>query len=229
MLDTAITIAIELLFALVFVASLVDYPRRRDPLSRDLVLVFGSVAALFVVQFVGLILGSTPPWLSAASAALILAQPLFTLRLAARLRSIPRGVGVAALVAYLVTAIPLVILPRPIPVELTLAAVGVFAITEFLAAGFLVAEARRRTGAARFRLGLAAAATALFGGALLTAGAGAAGAGAVGPALARIVALLAAVGYAIAFLPPGPLRRIWQGMSAYRYGIALVGTDAGGA
>jgi signal transduction histidine kinase/DNA-binding response OmpR family regulator len=229
MLDTAITIAIELLFALVFVASLLDYLRRRDPLSRDLVVVFGSVAALFVVQFVGLIFGSTPPWLSAASAALILAQPLFTLRLAARLRPIPRGVGVAALVAYLVTAIPLVILPRPIPVELTLAAVTVFAITEFLAAGFLVAEARRRTGAARFRLGVAAAATALFGGALLTAGAGAAGAGAVGPALARIVALLAAVGYAIAFLPPGPLRRIWQGMAAYRYGIALVGTGAGGA
>src|SRR6266404_9027574 len=113
MLDTAITIAIELLFALVFVASLVDYLRRRDPLSRDLVLVFGSVAALFVVQFVGLIFGSTPPWLAAASAALILAQPLFTLRLAARIRRIPGAVVAAASVAYLLTAVPLVVLSRP--------------------------------------------------------------------------------------------------------------------
>ena len=229
MLDTAITIAIELLFALVFVASLVDYLRRRDPLSRDLVAVFGAVAALFVVQFVGLIFGSTPPWLAAASVALILAQPLFTLRLAARLRRIPRSLVATASIAYLVTAIPLVVLPKPIPVALTLAAVGVFAITEFLAAAFLAAEARRRTGAARFRLGLASAATALFAVALLTAGAGAAGSGSAGAALARIVALLAAVGYAIAFLPPGPLRRVWQGMSAYRYGMALVGTGGGGA
>jgi signal transduction histidine kinase/DNA-binding response OmpR family regulator len=227
MLDTAITIAIELLFALVFVASLIEYVRRRDPLSRDLVLVFGSVAALFVVQFVRLILGSTPPWLAAASAALILAQPLFTLRLAARLRPVPGAVGVAAFIGYLATAIPLVLLPPPVPVGLTLAAVGVFAITDFLAAGYLAAEARRRTGAARSRLALAAAATALFAAALLTVGAGAAGAGSAGQALGRIVALLAAVGYAIAFLPPGPLRRVWQGMAAYRYGLALVGTGGG--
>jgi signal transduction histidine kinase/DNA-binding response OmpR family regulator len=229
MLDTAITIAIELLFALVFIASLVDYLRRRDPLSRDLVAVFGAVAALFVVQFVGLIFGSTPRWLAAAGVALILAQPLFTLRLAARLRRIPGSLVATASIAYLLTAIPLVVLPQPVPVALTLAAVGVFAITEFLAAGFLAAEARRRTGAARFRLALASAATALFAVALLTAGAGAAGSGSAGAALARIVALLAAVGYAIAFLPPGPLRRVWQGMSAYRYGMALVGTGGGGA
>jgi signal transduction histidine kinase/DNA-binding response OmpR family regulator len=41
------------------------------------------------------------------------------------------------------------------------------------------------------------------------------------------VALLAAVGYAIAFLPPPQLRRVWQGMAAYRYGTALVGTGDG--
>jgi signal transduction histidine kinase/CheY-like chemotaxis protein len=230
MLDTAITIAIELLFALVFAASLIDYVRRRDPLSRDLVPVFGAVAALSVVQFVGLVFGSVPGWLSAASALLILAQPLFTLRLAARLRPIPRLVWVAAPIAYLVTAVPLFVLPRPIPVAVTLAAVGVFAVTELLAAGYLAAEARRRTGAARFRLALAATATGLFAVALLAAGAGgAAGAGAAGPAVARIVALLAAIGYAVAFLPPGPLRRIWQGMAAYRYGLAMLGVDAGGA
>lgn len=228
MLDTAITIAIELLFALVFVASLLDYLRRRDPLSRDLVLVFGSVASLFVVQFVGLIFGSMPRWLTIAGAALILAQPLFTLRMAARLRPVPAAVGVAAFAGYLVTAIPLLLLPPPAPVGLALAAIGVFAITEFLAAGYLATEARRRTGAARSRLGLAAAATALFAAALLTSGAGAAGAGSAGASVGRIVALLAGVGYAIAFLPPGPLRRVWQGMAAYRYGLALVATGGGG-
>jgi signal transduction histidine kinase/DNA-binding response OmpR family regulator len=223
-LDTAFTVLIEVLFALVFVAVLVDYLRRRDALSRDLVFVFGSVAALFVVQFIGLVFGATPAWLGAASGLLILAQPLFTLRLTARLRSIPQVVLVAAVIGYVATAVPLFLLPRPLPLAITLAAVGVFAITEFLAAGYLAAEASKRTGAARFRLVLAAGATALFAVALLTAGAGAVGAGTVGAWLARIVAFLAALGYAIAFLPSGPLARVWQGMAAYRYVLGMLET-----
>jgi signal transduction histidine kinase/CheY-like chemotaxis protein len=228
MLDTAITFTIEALFAIVFLASLVDYVRRRDVLSRDIVAIFGAVSALFVVQFVGLVFGSTPAWLSALSAALILAQPLLTLRLASRLRSIPLAVLIAAFVAYAVTAIPLVVWPRspgnPIPIALTLLAIGTFALTEFVAAGYLGLEARRRSGAARVRLALAAAATALFAIALLTLGAGTAAGGSAGAAVGRLVALLAAIGYAAAFLPPGPLRRIWQGMAAYRYGSALLGS-----
>jgi signal transduction histidine kinase/DNA-binding response OmpR family regulator len=223
-MDTAFTILIELLFALVFIAVLVDYLRRRDPLSRDLVFVFGSVAALFVVQLVGLVFGAAPAWLAAASGLLILAQPLFTLRLTARLRSIPPAVLAAAVIGYLATAVPLFLLPRPLPAVVTLGAIGVFAITEFLAAGYLAAEARNRTGAARFRLILAAGATALFAVALLTAGAGAVGAGELGAALARIVAFLAALGYAIAFLPSGPLAGVWQGMAAYRYVLAMLET-----
>ncbi len=208
MLDTAITLAIELLFGVLFVASLVDYVRRRDPLSRDLVAVFGAVAALFVLQVVPLVFGATPSWLAAMGTVLLLAQPLFTLGLAARLRPVPRAVRSVALLGYLVTAVPLAVLPRPLPVGLTLAAVAVFVGIELGAAGYLASEARERTGAARFRLSLAAAATALFAGAILAAGAGAAGAGTAGTALARLAALVAALGYVVAFLPPGPLRRV---------------------
>ena len=224
MLDTAINVLIEGLFAVVFVAVLLDFVRRRDPLSRDLVLVFGAVASIFVVQLIGLVLGKPPAWLSAASGLLILAQPLFTLRLTARLRPVPRVVIAAAVIGYVVTTVPLFLI-RPLPPALTLAALAVFAITEFLAAGYLALEARNRTGAARFRLTLAAGATALFGAALLTAGAGAVGAGELGQAVARIVALLAALGYAVAFLPSGPLGRVWQGMAAYRYVLAMLETE----
>ncbi len=224
LLDTVITLTIELLFVLVFVGMLIEYGRRRDTLSRDLVAVFGAVAALFVVQFVGLVFGSVPSWLAAGSAALIFAQPLLTLRLASRLRPIPAAIWVAVGSGYVVTAVPLVLLPRPIPIPVTLAAVGMFAVTEFIAALYLASEARRRVGAARSRLGLAALATALFAAALLVAGAGAAGTVPGGQALARVIALLAAIGYAIAFLPPAPLRRIWQGMAAYRYGLVLLKT-----
>src|SRR4029079_4565645 len=117
---------------------------------------------------------------SVASGLLILAQPLFTLRLTARLRPVPRAVIAAAVIGYLVTTVPLFVI-RPLPPALTLAALAVFAVTEFLAAGYLALEARNRTGAARFRLSLAAGATALFGAALLRAGAGGARPARAGP------------------------------------------------
>ena len=229
MIETATTLVIGLLFGLVFAAVLIEYARRRDPLSRDLVAVFGAVAALFVLQLAPLVFGATPAWLSAAGAALLLAQPLFTLRLSARLRPVPRIVGIAALVGYLATALPLAVLPLPRPLPLTLAAVGVFAATELLAAAYLALEARRRIGAAGVRLAFAAGATALFAGAILAAGAGAAGAGTSGQVLARVAALVAAIGYAVAFLPPAPLRRVWQGMAAYRFASRLLERGAAGA
>ncbi len=221
-MDSATTLAIGVLFGLVFVAVLVEYLRRRDPLSLDLVLVFGSVAALFLLALLPIVAGATPAWLAAAAAALLLAQPLFTLRLAARLRTIPRLVGPAALGGYLLTALPLAVLPAPRPLALTLAAVGVFVATELAAAAYLGLEARRRTGAARFRLALAASATALFAVAILAAGAGAAGLGSLGAGLARVGALVAAVGYVLAFLPPAPVRRAWQGGAAFQFGQRLL-------
>jgi hypothetical protein len=121
-LSTAITVAIELLFVVLLAASLLEFVRGGDPLSLDLVFVFGSVAAIFIVQFLSLAFHFTSSWLSAASALLLLAQPLFTLRLAGRLRTIPRPVGAAAAIAYLVTAVPLMLLPRPTPIPLVLAA-----------------------------------------------------------------------------------------------------------
>jgi len=42
-----------LLFGVLFVATLVAYVRRRDPLSRDVMLIFVSVAALFGTLGVG--------------------------------------------------------------------------------------------------------------------------------------------------------------------------------
>ena len=69
-----------------------------------------------------------------------------------------------------------------------------------------------------------AAATAAVAISLLTLGAAAAGpdaAVAAGIAV-RAVALLAAVGYWIAFLPPRPLRRFWQGTAAFGHSERLL-------
>lgn len=95
--------------------------------------------------------------------------------------------------------------------------VVVFVAIELAAACLLARLALARTGAPRARLWLAAAATALFAVAILLAGAG-------GGDLelaqefrqaARLVALISAVGYLLAFTPPGWARRAWSAHAAY--------------
>jgi signal transduction histidine kinase/CheY-like chemotaxis protein len=226
--DAILTLLIELVFAAVFVRVLVAYLRERDALSADLVLVFSTMAVLFVLEIVRRV-GITPPaFVGSASVLLLLAQPLFILRLVSRLRSLPRWLPWVAVGAYLVTAVPLVVLGSGAGTAVTLAAVAAFVLTEAAAAGYLGLEARRRTGAARVRLGMAAAATALFAIAIFAAGAGSASsASAATAAVGRIVALLAALGYAAAFLPPSGLRRIWQATAAYDYGQRILSNPPG--
>jgi signal transduction histidine kinase/CheY-like chemotaxis protein len=243
MLATATTVAIELLFTLVFAASLVAFVRRRDPLNRELVFLFGSVEAIFVLQAVTLVVGPLPArgvagqvadlaagqqlmgWLGAALGLLILAQPLFALRLADQIRPIPPWLKATAAAAYVITALPLFLLPRTL--LLTLLAVGVFLVIDLIAAGALAAEARRRAGAARSRLATAALATSVFAVAIFVGGASSGSQASPGAIFARIGALVAGIGYTVAFLPPSPLRRVWQGIAAFRSSARLLERDAG--
>ena len=81
-----IKFVIEALFALVFVQALVAYLRRRDPVQRDVMLVFAAVAMLFVLDVARTVLGEPPALLRAVSLVMFFAQPYFTLRLLQRVR-----------------------------------------------------------------------------------------------------------------------------------------------
>jgi signal transduction histidine kinase/DNA-binding response OmpR family regulator len=159
---------------------------------------------------------------------LLLAQPVFTLKLVSDVRAIPRAILPLSALLFALTAVPLAIATatgnaRALPQGLLLLAIGVFFASEGLAAVYLWLEARRRVGAARFRLALAAVATAAFAIALLGAGAGSATANTeAANALTRLLALLAGVAYVVAFLPPAWLRRLWQATAAYDYGQELL-------
>ena len=89
-----VTLILQLLFAILFVSTLITYLRRRDSLSRDVMLIFASVAVLFVVLGVNLVAGGLPEPILGAALALLLAQPLFTLRLVHQLRPVRAGYGV---------------------------------------------------------------------------------------------------------------------------------------
>lgn len=218
-----ITFLIELLFAAVFLGAIVRLVRGRDPLAIDVTLVFSGLAAIFAVQTAATFL-ALPRALQVLPVALLLAQPFFTLRLVGHLRSLPKWLLPLAAIALLLSTIPLVVLAltspnSPLIAGLGLALIATFVVTEIVAAGYLAAEARRRVGSARMRLGIAAVATAGFAVAILAAGAGSVAddnQGGSGTAT-QIIALLSALAYVVAFLPPRWLRHLWQATAAYGY------------
>jgi signal transduction histidine kinase len=215
-----VTLIIEALYALVFLQSLVTYLRRGDPVQRDVTLVFAPLTSLLVLDVIRRVLGvaELPLAVSYVGVTLLLAQPYLTMRLVRTLRPVPRWVVPVTLCIFVVTTVPFYVVgERNIPL-VTLGVVIGFCAVQMAAATFLAGEARRRTGAPRARLVLAAAATAVLGLCLLVAGAGDA-AGQAGHPLqvaSEILALLSGMSYVVAFVPPRWLRRMWAGGAAYR-------------
>ena len=130
--------------------------RGRDPLAGDVTLVFSGLAAVLVAGLIEPFAGPLGDAVGLVGLVLLLAQPLFTMRLVGRLRDLPRWLLPAAFGALVLTAAPLVVLnladreaaaSRPLLVALVTA----FVVVEFVAAGYLAVEARRRVGSARIR------------------------------------------------------------------------------
>jgi hypothetical protein len=193
-------ILVTSLYVLIFGWVSWRYLRRRDPLLRDVMWMFSSVAMLFVLGLVRLFVGRPPRPVMIVAIALLLAKPLFTLRVVAWLRPMRSWWWPVAVAACAVSAVPvLTSATRPVPRPAVWPAVTVFFVVEVVAAWLLGAQARRRGGAARARLRCAAAGTGLFGAALLLS--------ANGPVmLPRILAVFSGVLYLVAFVPPRWLR-----------------------
>jgi signal transduction histidine kinase/CheY-like chemotaxis protein len=223
-----VTFLIELLFAAVFVGAVVRFVRGRDPLAIDVILVFSGLATIFAVQIAATFLPLHRA-VQVLPVGLLLAQPFFTLRLVGHLRSVPRWLLPLAGIALLLSTIPLVFLAltspdSPLIAGLGLALIATFVVTEIVAAGYLAAEARRRVGSARIRLGIAAVATAGFAVAILAAVATSVAddnQGGSGTAT-QVIALLSGLAYVVAFLPPPWLRHLWQASAAYGYGQEMM-------
>jgi signal transduction histidine kinase/CheY-like chemotaxis protein len=226
-----ITLAIEVLFGALFLASLVNWVRRRDELSRDVMLVFAAMAMLFALAALQSFVGELPPAVTGIGLAMLLAQPILTLRLVHRIRPLRGWLFRSALVAYLVTALPLLVLPLDEGgALLILPALAVFVLTDLLAAYHLAAEARRRMGSARMRLFAAASASALLAVAMLAATVGSRLPlpEQVADNLGRFIGLSSAVLYVVAFLPPRWLRQLWNAVATFEFTQHLTGdgTDA---
>jgi signal transduction histidine kinase/DNA-binding response OmpR family regulator len=216
------------LFGLLFISAVIGYVRRRDALSRDVMFIFGSVGMLFVLVGARVVVGSLPSWVDGAALALLFAQPLLTLRLAHKLHPVHRPVRIGATVAYVVTALPLIVLPLKAVPALVLVAIGVFVVTDLVAGFYLGREAQRRVGSARVRLGAAAAASALLALALLVSiiVSSIPAIAPVGAGIGRFLGLAAASLYVVAFMPPRWLRGIWGAVATFDFEQDLMGVAA---
>ncbi|MEV4709661.1 PAS domain S-box protein [Actinoplanes sp. NPDC049316] len=203
------TLVVTALYAVIFLWVSAGYLRRRDPLLRDVMLIFASVASFFALGVVRLV-AEPPAVVRGLVAACVLGQPFLTLRLVSRVRRVPRWAQGGAAAAWAASAVVVVLLGPPLPARYGLPVVAAAFVVEVAAAVLLAAEARRRGGAARMRLACAAIGTALFGVVLVAAGAGRAL-----HEVALVLAVISALMYMSAFVPPRPVRRRWSSGAAY--------------
>jgi signal transduction histidine kinase/DNA-binding response OmpR family regulator len=211
-----VLLAAEFTFAVLFLRALLGYLRRRDPLQRDVTLVFAPCTILFGVDVVRLLNGGpAQAWVGPVTMTVLLAQPYVTVRLAGRLRRVPRWLDRSVLTVLLVLAVPVIFGPRPFPAPAMLAVVLTFLGCELVPAALLFGKARTRRGANRARLMIAAGATVAFGLMIVLIGLGTLpNSGPVFDAANQGLALISGFGYLVAFVPPRQLRRVFSASAA---------------
>jgi PAS domain S-box-containing protein len=225
-LDVSVLL-LQLAFYLAFAVSAWRWLTHRGPLELAVTAVFAPIAALFAISVVNSFVPAAAPIVRPAAIVLLLLQPWLVVHLIDQIRPVSTRVSLIILAGCLVSAAASLVAGGTVPL-VTVAVVVFFAAVQFAAAGRLAGDSRRRTGVARFRLATAAVATALFGLAIFVSGvASAAGGSGTGVQVAtRLVALAAGIGYLIAFLPPGWLRRQAYRALAFDLMRRLVAPDA---
>lgn len=240
-MDALVTIGVDAAFFVLFALAIRSYLRVRTALSRDLALLFASVAVVLAVGLVrqllpqGTISAGALEIISLGATVFLLAQPFLIIRVLSDVRPSLQRLERAALLLFLVASVAFVGAsvmsgtigdgqPSRLPLALTLALVTYFVGLDILAAILFIAEARQRKGAAQVRLGVASLATVLFGLAIFVAGAAAAAAASseasTGEELGgvtRVVFFLAGVGYLMAFYPPAVITHPLQRSIAHDY------------
>ncbi|MFL5757062.1 MAG: ATP-binding protein [Chloroflexota bacterium] len=228
-----LTIALEAAYFGLFGATLGRYARTRTAVDRDIVLVFGTTAALFAIS----ILTSIAPALGAISplsVAIFLAQPWLIVRLVRHFRPIAGRVEAAAFAVFVASSL-LNWLGGGRVLAVLIFIIVAFVVFEAFGAIELWRESRRHVGVSRWRLVIASFATVMFALTIFIAGAGAAATQAGRTvqeltALSRLTALAAALGYVVAFVTPRFLTSIPHRATAFGLSRDLVsapsGTDA---
>jgi signal transduction histidine kinase len=214
-----LVLVVALLFVLLFGHALQAFLRGRDPLAGEVSLLFGAFIGIFLGSATGALMNTPEPPSVVAdiSGTLIVLLPVLTLRLVSRFRGLPAWLLPTAVVLFLVSTGLVWALPSAdeLPTWALVIALGAFVATELTAAYYFASEGRARAGAARLRLYVAALATALLAVALLVSAT-------PWEDATPILALLCALGYVAAFMPPRAVRSMSTMAAAHMYGRHLL-------
>jgi signal transduction histidine kinase/DNA-binding response OmpR family regulator len=234
-----LTLALGFAYSGVLVIAVSEYRRRPEPVGFAVVAVFLAVFVLFAFTGVGRLVPQLQVITGIGAVVAFLALPILTINLVRHFQTIPDWLirTSVALMILIGLGVVVVVLGGPAgagPVlVLVLASLSLFLVLELVAAAAFLRESRRRSGASRARLMVAAVATALLGIAALTilVGGLATGSGGTSSAgtLFGLLALIAAFAYLLAFQPPAFLHRLGQQSTAYEFVRRLNALPIGGA
>ncbi|HXG27160.1 MAG TPA: response regulator [Candidatus Binatia bacterium] len=241
-LDTLLSVSLDIAYFGIFALSLVDWLRHRGPVRRAVMFMFACTSVALAAPLVAGVAPGLTMVLAVAVVGALFAQPVVALWLVSYIRPVRRVLLLASALAFVVLTVGLIglaatgVAPRsPVLIAYAIAALVFYVFVDGAAALGFLAAARNRAGTSRSRLLTAAASTALFALAIavLLGGGVLAGPGTeastFASVLARILALVAAIGYLAAFAPPRALRRISQQAIGYDFIRELNALPSGGS
>src|SRR5712692_8286164 len=218
--------ASQLLFLLLAAASIATAVRRPRPATIDAALFFGLLAAVIVESRVATFFGlERSPELADLLVVLLMGVSYLLLRLANDFVAVPRPALRAAELGLMAIVVAVVVIAQTsLPVPVIVVLLAYFAIVTIGAAVVFVRASLRARGVSRRRLRAIAFGSYLLGGSIAIAGvsvfipplAGVSG------TLIQVGALLSAISFGIGFIPPKPLRRVWQ-LSELRHFLRSAG------
>jgi signal transduction histidine kinase/DNA-binding response OmpR family regulator len=219
---------LDLTFLALLVVAVRDYRRRRDSVRLAVLLVFGCLAMVLIGSLVGRVVPVAKPFVGLVGAGALLAEPVAALWLVGHFWAPARRFITVALVLFVLIALFVIYsavfgaaVLTPIFGGLIVLFGLYFGVFELVPALGLAIEARRRAGTSRVRMTVGALATLALGIALvgmIVGGSIPAIAGNPGlELLVEALALIAALGYLVAFAPPRLLRRLSQQTIAYDF------------
>ncbi|HEX5741004.1 MAG TPA: histidine kinase dimerization/phospho-acceptor domain-containing protein [Pilimelia sp.] len=210
MVQVWVQVAAELCLAVVFGRALWLWTRTRNRVQGWVTAAFTPPVLVLLRESLAVAGLAVPQSIALAMGVLVVAMPWLMLRIAAQLRVVSGAVEASVLAVTVAAGVAVMLAPRPVPRQVSVAFGTVFAVSALVAAYYLAAEARDRPGSSRVRLAIAAAATVLLGGGVLadvwTVG------GVWWPA---VPILFGAGGYLVAFLPPRWLASMWAARAVH--------------
>jgi signal transduction histidine kinase/DNA-binding response OmpR family regulator len=226
-----LNLVLDLAYLAVLFVAIREYRRRPDSLRLAVIAVFASVTVVFGASTVGRVVPAIQTLTGVLAIVAMLAMPVFTLHLVRQFQAIPVRVMQLVVGLFVVLSVIAVAalgglisgLGPGVTLAVLILALGFFVVVELASAAGFAMEARRRTSASRVRLAIAALATGILGaaalvlivGSVLTTGNESASS-IVGDTVS-LLALVAALGYLVAFQPPRFVQRLGQQSTTYDF------------